>query len=39
VLTVVIAYEVVRRIGVRIEQRQVAQALERAARDKAEVSA
>jgi general nucleoside transport system permease protein len=39
VLTVVIAYEVVRRIGVRIEQRQVAQALERTARDKAEVSA
>jgi simple sugar transport system permease protein len=39
VLTVVIAYEVVRRIGVRIEQRQFAQALERPAGDKAEVSA
>jgi general nucleoside transport system permease protein len=39
VLTVVIAYEVVRRYGVRIEQRQVAQALEHPAGEKSEVSA
>lgn len=39
VLTVVIAYEVVRRYGVRIEQRQVAQALERTKAGEAEVPA
>jgi simple sugar transport system permease protein len=39
VLTVVIAYEVVRRYGVRIEQRQVAQALERTKTPGAEVPA
>jgi general nucleoside transport system permease protein len=39
VLTVVISYEVVRRYGQRLEQRQVAQALEREAGQKAEVTA
>ena len=39
VLTVVISYEVVRRYGLRLEQRQVAQALERAKADKSEVAA
>jgi simple sugar transport system permease protein len=39
VLTVVISYEVVRRYGMRLEQRQVAQALERAKAEKSEVAA
>ncbi len=39
VLTVVISYEVVRRYGVRLEQHQVAQALESASNDKPEVTA
>lgn len=39
VLTVVISYEVVRRYGQRLEQRQVAQALEGAKNDKAEAAA
>jgi ABC-type uncharacterized transport system permease subunit len=39
VLTVVISYEVVRRYGQRVEQRQVAQALEGPKDDKTEVSA
>ena len=39
VLTVVISYEVVRRYGQRLEQRQVAQALEGAKDDKAEAAA
>ena len=39
VLTVVISYEVVRRYGQRLEQWQVAQALERSTGEKAEVAA
>jgi len=39
VLTVVISYEVVRRYGQRLEQRQVAQALERGTGEKSEVAA
>ncbi|MGH3384106.1 MAG: ABC transporter permease [Nocardioidaceae bacterium] len=39
VLTVVIAYEVVRRYGLKLEQRQVAQALEQAKGEQAEVPA
>jgi ABC-type uncharacterized transport system permease subunit len=39
VLTVVISYEVVRRYGLRLEQRRVAQALERERGDRTEVSA
>jgi simple sugar transport system permease protein len=39
VLTVVISYEVVRRYGLRLEQRHVARALEKPQQDKSEVSA
>ena len=39
VLTVVISYELVRRYGVRLEQKQVAQALAARAGEKSEVTA